>query len=73
MREGLGRSPHLVKMPLGGVKRLLKTVGREADWERIAGDFVVDASKLMGISWQPKVETRAGIARMMRAENGSAL
>jgi UDP-glucose 4-epimerase len=73
MREGLGRSPHLVKMPLGGVKRLLKTVGREADWERIAGDFVVDASKLMGIGWQPKVETRAGIARMMRAENGSAL
>jgi UDP-glucose 4-epimerase len=73
MREGLGRSPHLVKMPLGGVKRLLKTVGREADWERIAGDFVVDASKLMGIGWQPKVETRAGIARMMRAETGSAL
>jgi UDP-glucose 4-epimerase len=73
MREGLGRSPHLVKVPLGGVKRLLKTVGREADWERIAGDFVVDASKLMGIGWQPEVETRAGIARMMRAENGSAL
>jgi UDP-glucose 4-epimerase len=73
MREGLGRSPHLVKMPLGGVKRLLKTVGREADWERIAGDFVVDASKLIAIGWRPEVETRAGIARMMRAENGTGL
>ena len=73
MREGLGRPPHLVKMPLGGVKRLLKTVGREADWERIAGDFVVDASKLMAISWRPAVETRAGIISMMRSENGSAL
>jgi UDP-glucose 4-epimerase len=73
MRAGLGRSPHLVKMPLGGVKRLLKTVGREADWERIAGDFVVDASKLMDIGWRPEVETRAGITSMMRAANGSAL
>lgn len=72
MREGLGRSPHLVNMPLGGVKRLLKTFGREADWERIAGDFVIDASKLTGIGWHPEVETRAGIARMMRAENGAA-
>jgi UDP-glucose 4-epimerase len=73
MREGLGRPPHLVKMPLGGVKRLLKTVGREADWERIAGDFVVDASKLMALGWRPAVETRAGIISMMRSENGSAL
>ena len=72
MREGLGRSPHLVKMPLGGVRRLLKTVGREADWERIAGDFVVDVSKLMGIGWRPAVTTHDGIVRMMRAENGSA-
>jgi nucleoside-diphosphate-sugar epimerase len=72
MREGLGRSPHLVKMPLGGVKRLLKTVGREADWERIAGDFVIDASKLMGIGWSPVLETREGIVRMMRAETGAA-
>lgn len=73
MREGLGRSPHLVNMPAGGVRRLLKTFGREADWERIAGNFVVDASKLMGIGWEPKIETRAGIVRMMRAENGSVL
>ena len=73
MREGLGRSPHLVKMPLGGVKRLLKTVGREADWDRIAGDFVVNASKLMGIGWRPALATHDGIVRMMRDENGSAL
>jgi nucleoside-diphosphate-sugar epimerase len=72
MREGLGRSPHLVKVPAGGVKRLLKTFGREADFERIAGDFVIDISKLAGIGWQPKIETRAGIVRMMHAENGSA-
>jgi nucleoside-diphosphate-sugar epimerase len=72
MREGLGRPPHLVKVPLGGVKRLMKSFGREADWKRISGDFVVDASKLMGIGWRPSVTTHAGLARMMRSENGAA-
>jgi nucleoside-diphosphate-sugar epimerase len=72
MREGLGRSPHLVKMPLGAVRRLMKSFGKEADWERISGSFVVDAAKLMGIGWRPRVATRDGIVRMMRAENGAA-
>jgi UDP-glucose 4-epimerase len=72
MREGLGRSPHLVNMPLGAVRRLMRTFGKEADFERIAGNFVVDASKLRGIGWHPTIETHDGIVRMMRAENGSA-
>jgi UDP-glucose 4-epimerase len=72
MREGLGRSPHLVSMPLGAVRRLMRTFGKEADFERIAGNFVVDASKLRGIGWQPAIETHDGIVRMMRAENGAA-
>jgi UDP-glucose 4-epimerase len=72
MREGLGRSPHLVKVPLGGVKRLMKSFGKEAEWERIAGNFVIDASKLMGIGWRPAISTHDGIVRMMRAENGAA-
>jgi nucleoside-diphosphate-sugar epimerase len=71
MREGLGRPPHLVKVPLGAVKRLMKSFGREAEWERISGDFVIDAAKLMGIGWRPDVATRDGIAKMMRAENGA--
>jgi nucleoside-diphosphate-sugar epimerase len=71
MREGLGRPPHLVKVPLGVVKRLMKSFGREAEWERISGDFVIDTSKLMEIGWRPAVATRDGIARMMRAENGA--
>lgn len=71
MREGLGRSPHLVKMPLGAVKRLMGSFGREADFERVSGAFVVDASKLMAIGWRPEIGTRDGIIRMMRAENGA--
>jgi nucleoside-diphosphate-sugar epimerase len=71
MREGLRRPSHLVKVPLGGVKRLMKSFGKEAEWERISGDFVIDASKLMGIGWRPSIATRDGIAKMMRAENGA--
>ncbi len=72
MREGLGRAPHLMKVPLGGVKRLMKSFGKEADWERVSGSFVVDVSKLMGIGWRPAISTHDGIVRMMRAENGAA-
>jgi nucleoside-diphosphate-sugar epimerase len=71
MREGLGKPPHLVKVPSGAVKRLLKSFGREADWERVSGEFVVDVSKLLATGWQPHVETHAGIVRMMRMENGA--
>jgi UDP-glucose 4-epimerase len=73
MREGLGRSPHLVKVPLGAVKRLMQSFGKEADWERISGEFIVDASKLTGIGWQPSISTHDGIVRMMRGENGAAI
>jgi UDP-glucose 4-epimerase len=66
MREGLGRSPHLVRVPAGAVKRLMKTFGKEADFERISGNFVIDAAKLRNLGWQPRVCTHDGIAAMMR-------
>jgi nucleoside-diphosphate-sugar epimerase len=73
MREGLGRAPHLVRVPAGAVKRLMATFGREAEWERLSGSFVIDAAKLRGIGWDPRVETYDGIAAMMRTTNGAAL
>ena len=42
MREGLGRPPHLVGVPQGAVKRLMRSFGKEAEWERISGSFVID-------------------------------
>jgi UDP-glucose 4-epimerase len=71
MREGLGRAPHLMRVPAGGVKRLMATFGKEAEWERLSGNFVIDAAKLRGIGWTPRVKTREGIAAMMRAPNGT--
>jgi UDP-glucose 4-epimerase len=72
MREGLGRPPHLVKAPLGAVMRLMTSFGKEAEWERLSGNFVIDAARLMGIGWRPAVATHDGIVRMMRSENGAA-
>jgi nucleoside-diphosphate-sugar epimerase len=72
MREGLGRPSQLMRVPTGAVRRILKSFGREADWERVSGEFVVDASKLMATGWQPRIETYDGIVRMMRAENEPA-
>jgi UDP-glucose 4-epimerase len=68
MREGLGRPPLLVGVPQGAVKRLMRSFGKEAEWERISGSFVIDASKLMGIGWRPSISTHDGIVAMMRAE-----
>jgi nucleoside-diphosphate-sugar epimerase len=73
MREGLGRSPHLVRVPAGGVKRLMATFGKEAEWERISGNFVIDAAKLRRIGWAPQVHTPEGIAKMMRSVNGAGV
>jgi UDP-glucose 4-epimerase len=71
MREGLGRPPHLVRVPEGAVRRILKSFGKEADWERVSGEFVISPAKLMGIGWRPTVATHEGIVRMMRAQNGA--
>jgi nucleoside-diphosphate-sugar epimerase len=71
MREGLGRSPHLVRVPLGAVKRLMKNFGKEAEWDRLSGSFVIDAAKLRGIGWAPRIKTREGIAAMMHTINGA--
>jgi nucleoside-diphosphate-sugar epimerase len=68
MREGLGRSPHLISVPHGAVRRLMASFGKEAEWERLSGDFVIDAGKLRGIGWHAPITTRAGIAAMMRDE-----
>ena len=67
MREGLGRPPQLVKMPHKAIRRLMKSFGREADWERVCGTFEIDPSKLMATGWRPEVESAEGIRQMMRA------
>lgn len=68
MREGLGRPAQLTALPHGAVRRLLRSFGRAADWERLSGDFIVDSGKLQALGWQPEIATADGLAQMMRDE-----
>ena len=61
-----------VRVPAGAVKRLMATFGKEAEWERLSGSFVIDAAKLRGIGWTPRIKTPGGIATMMRTTNGAS-
>jgi nucleoside-diphosphate-sugar epimerase len=72
MREGLGRSPHLVRVPERAVRRLMASFGKEAEWERLSGNFVIDSAKLQGLGWDPRVTSREGLARMMRGPANGA-
>ena len=72
MREGLGRSPHLVRVPERAVRRLMASFGKEAEWERLTGNFVIDSGKLQGLGWDPRVTSREGLARMMRGSANGA-
>lgn len=67
MRTALGRAPGIVNVPAGAIRRMLRTIGKEDEWERLTGSFIVDTSKLKGIGWSPKVETAEGLKRMMLA------
>ena len=67
MREGLGRAPQLVKLPHRAIRKLMKSFGREADWERVCGTFEIDPSKLMATGWKPEIGSAEGIRHMMRA------
>lgn len=72
MREGLGRNPHLVRVPERAVRRLMASFGKEAEWERLSGNFVIDSAKLQGLGWEPRVSSREGLARMMRGPANGA-
>jgi len=72
MREGLGRSPHLVRVPERAVRRLMASFGKEAEWERLSGNFVIDSGKLQGLGWDPRVTSREGLARMMQGSANGA-
>lgn len=73
MREGLGRPPQLVKMPHRAIRRLMKSFGREADWERVCGTFEIDPAKLIATGWEPEVDSAEGIKQMMRTPHKPAL
>jgi nucleoside-diphosphate-sugar epimerase len=67
MRAGADRSPGLVPVPPALIAMALKAMRRTDEWERLGGEMVVDPAKLLRVGWQPRIETRAGLAAMVQA------
>ena len=67
LRAGTGRGPRLVPIPGALIAASLKTIGRADMWERLGGESVVDAGKLVAAGWRPTTDTRAGLAAMAQA------
>lgn len=72
LRAGLGRRPGLLNVPPALFKTVLTALGREAMWQRLGGELVVDPSRLIATGWQPRVETREGLIQMARARSAKA-
>lgn len=68
LRQGLGRKPGLVPLPLGPLKAALLLAGRRGVWDRIAGDLVADVSALKGTGWMPPETTAEALAAAIRLD-----
>lgn len=66
LRNGLGRRPGLLPVPAALLRSGMNAAGRGEMFERLAGSLVADASALRGLGWQPKIDTAAGLAALMR-------
>jgi UDP-glucose 4-epimerase len=66
MRQGLGRRPGLLPIPEWLLSMALRVSGRSDWYPRLAGSQIVDTSALRGLGWVPRVQTKAGLAALMR-------
>ncbi len=67
LRTGAGRSPGLFSMPTAIFSGAMNFVGRSDLWDRIGGDMVASAQKLMSAGWKPEIDTREGLIAMAQA------
>jgi UDP-glucose 4-epimerase len=64
LRAGMGRPPGLVNMPPGLIQLGLAMLGRGRYWDQLAGQLVVNPSKLVAAGWRPKMDAATGLAAM---------
>jgi len=68
LRQGLGRRPGLIRLPLAPARLLLAAAGRGDVWRRVAGTLVVDPGPLRATGWQPPESTPQALEAAMRME-----
>jgi nucleoside-diphosphate-sugar epimerase len=66
LRRGLHRQPGLLPVPPALLAATFRAMGRGDDWQRLGGSQIADPGKLIGAGWKPIVDTRAGLAALMR-------
>jgi nucleoside-diphosphate-sugar epimerase len=66
MRQGLGRRAALFYVPKPLLKSVLRAAGHADGYEPLFGSLVADPSALAKLNWVPPVETRAGLAALVR-------
>ena len=68
LRAGEGRRPGLLPVPPGLIALASNALGRAEEWQRLGGTLVADPAKLMQAGWKPALETRGGIAALVRED-----
>lgn len=71
--EGLapaaGRRAHLVFIPAGVMRAMLKLIGREAIWTRLFGNLAVDITdSCTRLGWRPRYGVAAGLSHIRMQE-----
>jgi nucleoside-diphosphate-sugar epimerase len=66
MRRGLGRRPNVLPFPTALLETLLRAVGREEIYRRVAGSLIADPTALLGLGWVPPLSTPDGLVRLMQ-------
>ena len=66
MRQGLGRRAALFYVPKPLLKSALRAAGHAEGYEPLFGSLVADPSALAKLDWVPRVETKAGLAALVR-------
>jgi UDP-glucose 4-epimerase len=67
LREAAGRPPRLISVPPLAVRAMVIAAGRQALWDRIGRELVASSANLQKAGWTPRVETKAGLRAMVRA------
>jgi UDP-glucose 4-epimerase len=68
MRAGIGRRAGLVPLPPSLCRALLQMAGQADIWARLGLPLVVDPARLLATGWLPRLETRHGLAELMRPQ-----
>ncbi len=73
LREAQGRRRRLIYVPPTLFWLAFALINRTHIWKRLAGELVVDTSKLQSLGWYPPVRTFDGLRSMLATQNGEDL